>query len=85
LFIRFFNIVGILSYATLILTISIEYSSLSSSIYNNKQDNYFATWPIDFQAGVNAIVRDMNLNNIMKYAEFDFGTADEKQAFMTKV
>ncbi|KAL4485522.1 hypothetical protein ABPG73_015314 [Tetrahymena malaccensis] len=75
--------IGIISYLIINILIIVQYLTLSNQISQSKQDKYYSTWPIDFQAAVWNLVRDNNIIYAVKgLNDYKFPSSNVKNLFL---
>ncbi|KAL4470935.1 hypothetical protein ABPG72_013522 [Tetrahymena utriculariae] len=75
--------IGIISYLVINILIIVQYLNLSNQISQSKQDKYYSTWPIDFQAAVWNLVRDNNIIYAVKgLNDYKFPSKSVKNLFL---
>ncbi|EAR98334.2 transmembrane protein, putative (macronuclear) [Tetrahymena thermophila SB210] len=75
--------IGIISYFVINILIITQYLTLSSQITQSKQDKFYSTWPIDFQAAVWNLVRDNNIIYAVKgLNDYKFPSSNVKNLFL---
>ena len=81
-FIEIFNIIGVISFTTLIITIILQYVTFASQIQLKKEDKFYSTWPVDLLVNMNSLIKDNNILYMTNNNDFTFSSNSAKQSFI---